>query len=190
MQVQWHGTLPNSQPEWGTGRFIAMTIAGPDGHAIYAAWNTSHEAAVASLPERGDRVWRVVADSSKPAPFDIAVADDRLTGDAAAAAAAAAAGWTTAGVYPMLPWSSVVMELVGEEEAAEIGDVGRWDELAAATRAARAEAEAAAAKAAAEQAAASGVAPPPPPPSKAGECLWCFCEAVCACVFASAGSPA
>lgn len=145
-----------------------MTIEGPNGNAIYAAWNTSHEAVVAALPERHGHAWRVVVDSSKPAPFDVAIADDRLSGGAAAAAAAASAGWTTAGVFPMLPWSSVVMELVSEEEAADVGDPARWDELAAETRAARAEAERAAAAAAAEEAAAAaiaaGEAPPPPAP--------------------------
>lgn len=150
-----------------------MTIDGPAGNAIYAAWNTSHEAVVAALPERGDRVWRVVADSSKPAPFDVVVADDRLTGDAATAAAAASAGWTTAGVFPMLPWSTVVMELVAEDEAADVSDPERWSELAAATRAAHREAEAAeaaaAAKAAAAMVAAGGTPPPPPPPTVSKE---------------------
>lgn len=160
MQVRWYGTKENSEPEWGSGRFIAMTIEGPEGNAVYAAWNTAHEPVVATLPERHGLAWRVVADSSKPAPFDVVVEDERLSGASAAAAAAASAGWTAAGVFPMLPWSCVVMELVQEDEVADVGDPARWDELAAATRAAQAAAQAAAAAAAAKEAIAAGEEPP------------------------------
>jgi hypothetical protein len=55
-----------------------MMIQGPHGHAIFAAWNTKHEAAMLELPDRGqERTWRVVVDTGKPAPYDIMVADDR-----------------------------------------------------------------------------------------------------------------
>lgn len=51
-------------------------IQGPDGHAIFAAWNTKHEATTVDLPDRGhERGWRVVVDTGKPAPYDIMVAD-------------------------------------------------------------------------------------------------------------------
>lgn len=76
MQVSWHGERRDTQPEWGSGRFIGMMIQGPHGHALYAAWNTKHEATMVELPDRGpDRGWRVVIDTGKPAPYDVMVAD-------------------------------------------------------------------------------------------------------------------
>lgn len=76
MQVSWHGERRNTQPEWGSGRFIGMMIEGPHGHAVFAAWNTKHEATMVELPDRGtERGWRVVIDTGKPAPYDAMVAD-------------------------------------------------------------------------------------------------------------------
>ena len=51
VQVTWQGEKAGSDPEWGSGRFLAMTIRnGHDGNALFVAWNCKHEAAVVDLP--------------------------------------------------------------------------------------------------------------------------------------------
>jgi hypothetical protein len=131
VQVSWHGERLNTQPEWGTGRFIGMMILGHHGHALFAAWNTKHEPCLIELPDRGgDRLWRLVADTGKPAPYDVLVADDQLNGAAAEAAGEAAAAWTRVGAYALLPWSCAIFEVVLKDDVAKVEGVERWDDLA------------------------------------------------------------
>jgi isoamylase len=74
---------------------------------------TSH-AQVVQLPRWPGRVWQLVADTSKVAPFDVLVADDQLPEEEVAAQRASMDMWKLEHCYPMLPWSSVVLESVPE----------------------------------------------------------------------------
>lgn len=48
------------------------------------------------------------------APFDVLVADDRLPAEEVAAQRASMEMWKISGLYPMLPYSSVILESVPE----------------------------------------------------------------------------
>ena len=54
--------------------------------------------------------------SLQPAPLDVLKADESLAPEAAAAAHSAMSVWTLEHCYPMLPYSSVVLESVDEYE--------------------------------------------------------------------------
>ena len=111
--IDWHGVQPN-EPDWtDESRFLAMTVKGHGEHNdVYVAWNTGHKPQMVTLPEIEGRIWRVLVDTSKAAPFDVLKADDRLSEEDVAMATATSDMTTRQGVYLMLPWSSIVMESV------------------------------------------------------------------------------
>lgn len=51
---------------------------------------------------------------SQVAPFDVLVADERLPAEEVTAQRASMEMWKLGGLYPMLPYSSIVMESVPE----------------------------------------------------------------------------
>ncbi|KAI3435670.1 hypothetical protein D9Q98_001728 [Chlorella vulgaris] len=113
-EVQWHGTEP-AKPDWTeASRFLAYTLGKPGGGGLYIAFNSSHLPQVVQLPRWPGRVWQLVADTSKVAPFDVLVADDQLPEEEVAAQRASMDMWKLEHCYPMLPWSSVVLESVPE----------------------------------------------------------------------------
>lgn len=118
--VQWHGVVPG-EPDWSeSSRFLAVVFCKPTGGGIYVAFNTSHLPQMVQLPRWEGRVWQVVADTGKNAPYDILVADERLPQSEVAAAGAATAMWTVEHIYPMLPWSCIVLESVLAENQVQM----------------------------------------------------------------------
>lgn len=111
--VEWHGVEPGN-PDWTeTSRFLALTVKGHDQHAdIYIAFNSSHESEMVQLPQMHGRKWLPLVDTGKVAPFDILIADERLSGEAVQAAQAAQEMWTLQNTYPMLPWSCILLKSV------------------------------------------------------------------------------
>ena len=145
--VQWHGVIPE-EPDWTeTSRFLALTFRKPGAAAggLYIAFNTSHVAQMVELPKWEGRIWQPVVDTGKAAPFDILVADERLSAADVAAAKAAVGMWTLAHAYPMLPWSCVVLESVPigslvampEERRVELSIIGTASGAASAAKAPR-----------------------------------------------------
>lgn len=114
-QVQWHGITPH-KPDWSeTSRFLAYTLSKPEGGGgLYIAFNTSHLPQVVELPKWPGRVWQLIVDSSKVAPYDVLVADERLPAEEVAAQRAALEMWKLEHCYPMLPRSTIIMESVPE----------------------------------------------------------------------------
>jgi len=113
--INWHSQLPN-EPDWSdTSRMLAFTIAAdPDcnfqARGIYVAWNASHLPVTVELPNWPGSKWLLVADTSKPAPFDFLAVDDKLSAADAAGARNAMSMWTDDGLYPMLPRSCIILE--------------------------------------------------------------------------------
>ena len=142
--VEWHGVVPG-EPDWDeTSRFLALTFkktttskssssSAGGGGGLYIAFNTSHVAQMVQLPKWEGRVWQPVVDTGKAAPYDVLMADERLPEVEVKAAKAAAAMWTLEHVYPMLPWSCVVLESIPagsqvempEERRTELNILGR-----------------------------------------------------------------
>lgn len=111
--VEWHGVVPE-EPDWSDeSRFLALALRKPSGKGgLYVAFNTGHLPQMVELPRWEGRVWQPVIDTSKAAPYDILMPDERLCEEEVAAAKAAAHMWTLQHAYPMLPWSCVVLESV------------------------------------------------------------------------------
>jgi isoamylase len=113
-EVQWHGLEPH-KPDWAdTSRFLAYSLAKPGGGGLYVAFNTSHLAQVVALPRWPGRVWQLVVDTSRVAPYDVLVPDERLPGEEVAAQRASMEMWKLEHCYPMLPRSCIVMESAEE----------------------------------------------------------------------------
>jgi isoamylase len=113
--VDWHGVTPGS-PDWSEeSRFLAMTVKGQDQHNdVYVAWNTSHKPIMVHLPETEGKKWRPLVDSGKASPFDILIADDRLSRDDVDMALASCDMMMRQNVYTMLPWSSIILESIDD----------------------------------------------------------------------------
>ena len=170
--MKWQGIKKGSDPEWGTGRFIAMTLRrGYDADCLFVAFNTRHEGAVVDLPAAGPgREWRLVLDTGKPAPYDFLAVDESLSPENAAAALAQAAAWTTQSAYAMLPWSCVVLESVGEGLEEDACAIDRWDGMRTGSD------EIVGAPGVPPPAEADTPTPPPPPPPPAGDIELTFGE--------------
>jgi isoamylase len=81
---------------------------------VYVAFNTSHMPKALQLPAWNGRSWQLVADSSRLAPYDILVADDQLSEEAAMEARLASSMWTGSGFMSLMPWACCVLESVPE----------------------------------------------------------------------------
>lgn len=81
---------------------------------MYVAFNTSHMPKALQLPAWNGRSWQLVADSSRLAPYDMLVADDQLSEEAAMEGRLAASMWTGSGFYSLMPWACCVLESVPE----------------------------------------------------------------------------
>eukprot|EP00955_Chlamydomonas_euryale_P084810 364007-Chlamydomonas_euryale.AAC.7 len=55
------------------------------GGGLYVAYNTSHLPVVVTLPRWGGLIWQQLVDTSRPAPCDVLVPDERLSEEEAAA---------------------------------------------------------------------------------------------------------
>lgn len=114
-EVQWHGVEPNL-PDWTeASRFLGYTLSNGQGGGLYIAFNSSHLAQVVQLPNWHGRVWQLIVDTSKVAPFDVLVADERLPAEEVAAQRASMEMWKLEHCYPMLPRSCIIMESLPEE---------------------------------------------------------------------------
>jgi len=115
--VQWHGEAPFT-PDWTeTSRLVAYTLCNTGGEPVLMiAFNTAHVSKVLELPPLNGKVWQQVADTSKLAPYDFLRVDEVLSADEVQRARAASLMWTADFKYPMLPWSSIVLEAVPESE--------------------------------------------------------------------------
>ena len=72
---------------------------------FFVAFNASHTVAVATLPDLGCR-WDLVADTAKPAPYDFITPDlPQLE-----TAMAQTNPFLLNSVYPLLPYSSVILK--------------------------------------------------------------------------------
>lgn len=109
--IDWHGIEPGN-PDWSEdSRFLALTLKGHGNtNDVYVAFNTSHESQMVSLPRIYGRRWIPIIDSGKVAPFDALVDDERLSQEEIKAAQAASGMWTRQNIYPMLPWSCIILE--------------------------------------------------------------------------------
>lgn len=108
--IQWHGEMPN-QPDWSdTSRLVAYTLSDGKGGGLYVAFNTAHMHRLLNLPRWGGRVWLPLVDTGKVAPADFLVADGDLEPADVSLARGAAAQWTADHVYPIMPWSCIVLE--------------------------------------------------------------------------------
>lgn len=127
--VQWHGITPE-EPDWSeTSRFLALTLRKPEGRGgLYVAFNTGHVPQMVTLPRWDGRVWQPVVDTGKAAPFDVLMADERLSEEDVAAAKAASQMWTLEHAYPVLPWSCIVLESVPGGDVVEMPE-GKRREL-------------------------------------------------------------
>ncbi|KAF5843397.1 glycoside hydrolase superfamily [Dunaliella salina] len=115
--VQWHGETPFT-PDWTeTSRLVAYTLCNAGGEPVLMiAFNTAHLSKVLELPPLNGKVWQQVADTSKLAPYDFLRVDEVLSEDEVRRARAASLMWTADFKYPMLPWSSIMLEAVPESE--------------------------------------------------------------------------
>jgi isoamylase len=109
--IDWHGLEPGN-PDWSEeSRFLALTLKGHgNNNDVYVAFNTSHKSQLVSLPYLDGRKWLPLVDSGKVAPFDVLMTDERLSHEDVRAAQAALGMWTSQNLYPMLPWSCIVLE--------------------------------------------------------------------------------
>lgn len=119
--IDWHGMEPGN-PDWGEdSRFLGLTLKGHGSHNdVYVAFNTSHKSQIVSLPSFDGRKWIPIIDSGKVSPFDALVSDERLSQEDIQAARAASDMWTCQNMYPMLPWSCIVLESVESELAQDM----------------------------------------------------------------------
>lgn len=121
-EVEWHGAAPG-EPDWSdASRLVALTLRAPSPAegGLYIAFSTAHVPVTLNLPQWRGRAWRPLVDTAKPAPLDVLAPSDDDEGDeqtkaALRSALSAAAAWTAEGLYPLLPWSMVVLEFVPEE---------------------------------------------------------------------------
>ena len=113
--IDWHGIEPGN-PDWGEdSRFLALTLKGHGNSTdLYVAFNTSHKSQMVSLPCIDGHKWLPIIDSGKVAPFDALIIDERLSQEDVQAAQAASGMWTCQNMYPMLPWSCIILELCDE----------------------------------------------------------------------------
>ena len=124
--VAWHGLVPG-EPDWSeTSRFLGVTFRKREG-GVYVAFNTSHLPQMVQLPRWEGRVWQPFVDTGKVAPYDVLVADERLSEEEVAAARAAGSMWTLDHSYPMLPWSCIVLESIPMGALAEMPDARKVD---------------------------------------------------------------
>jgi len=115
-KVQWHGVKP-FEPDWSeTSRIVAFTLQdGKSSEVLYVAFNSGHKVELLELPELDDGgVWDILVDTSKPAPHDFLEVDDMLTEEELTTVKGQAEPYLQAGVYPLCPWSAVVLRQGGD----------------------------------------------------------------------------
>uniref|UniRef100_A0A0E0AXS9 isoamylase n=1 Tax=Oryza glumipatula TaxID=40148 RepID=A0A0E0AXS9_9ORYZ len=106
-RLHWHGHQPG-KPDWSeTSRFVAFSMKDETKGEIYVAFNASHLPAVVGLPERPGYRWEPLVDTGKPAPYDFLTDDlpDR------AHAVHLFSHFLNSNLYPMLSYSSIILEL-------------------------------------------------------------------------------
>jgi len=118
--IQWHGVNVH-EPDWSdTSRLLALTLSTDSSNyarrGLYICWNASHLPQTVQLPQWEGSVWQLVADSSKPAPFDFLAVDDVLSEAEVIASRKSAGMWIAEGCFPMLPRSVVILESVPEDQ--------------------------------------------------------------------------
>jgi len=115
-EVEWHGVAPG-EPDWSdASRLVALTLRGEEGGGLYIAFSTAHVPVTLSLPQWHGRAWKPFIDTAKPAPLDVLVEEEEDSSKALMLSAlSAASAWTAEGLYPLLPWSMVVLESVPED---------------------------------------------------------------------------
>lgn len=109
--LKWHGILPE-MPDWSEkSRFVAFTLVDDVRKELYIAFNGNHMAAMVTLPERQGFKWQPLIDTSKASPYDFLSEDvsNRAT------AIAQYRHFLNSNIYPMLSYSSIILELVPEE---------------------------------------------------------------------------
>ncbi|GAX79055.1 hypothetical protein CEUSTIGMA_g6495.t1 [Chlamydomonas eustigma] len=116
-EIQWHGEQPNT-PDWSeSSRLVAFSLNDFRGGGLYVAFNTAHTPRLLNLPRWQGIVWQPLVDSSKVAPYDFLTQDKELSETEVIKARVAASMWTAENVYPVLPWSCIVLEAVPEVKA-------------------------------------------------------------------------
>uniref|UniRef100_A0A0E0LWZ8 Glycosyl hydrolase family 13 catalytic domain-containing protein n=1 Tax=Oryza punctata TaxID=4537 RepID=A0A0E0LWZ8_ORYPU len=106
-RLHWHGHQPG-KPDWSeTSRFVAFSMKDETKGEIYVAFNASHLPTVVGLPERPGYRWEPLVDTGKPAPYDFLTDDlpDR------AHAVHLYSHFLNSNLYPMLSYSSIILEL-------------------------------------------------------------------------------
>ena len=155
-QVEWHGVSPG-EPDWSdASRLVALTLRGASegddaGGGLYIAFSTAHVPVTLSLPRWHGRAWRPLIDTGKPSPLDVLVVEEEEEEDQEGeekeqearralvlSALSSASAWTAEGLYPLLPWSMVVLESVPEDLVVSAAAAGAASATATATAAAAA----------------------------------------------------
>ncbi|KAK9833179.1 hypothetical protein WJX74_009440 [Apatococcus lobatus] len=117
--ICWHGEEPG-EPDWTeTSRLVAWSVSTPVGEVngaagLYIAFSASHQPISLQLPVWPGRVWQPVVDTGKPAPYDMLVADSALSQASINTALAGTRMWTADHLYPLLPWSAIVLKSIRE----------------------------------------------------------------------------
>ncbi|DBB07506.1 TPA: Iron-sulfur assembly protein 1 [Trebouxia sp. C0006] len=115
--MTWHGAMPGEADWTEDTRLVAFTVSSPSQGGLYCAFNTSHRPQTVVLPHWPELVWQAVMDTGKAAPYDFLEADHDLSPDQVDTARAQMSMWTSEGCYPLLPYSSVVLEAVPEQQS-------------------------------------------------------------------------
>ncbi|KAL3147709.1 Iron-sulfur assembly protein 1 [Trebouxia sp. C0010 RCD-2024] len=115
--MTWHGHMPH-QAEWTEEtRLVAFSVSSPSQGGLYCAFNTSHKPQTVTLPHWPGLVWQPVMDSGKAAPYDFLHVDEDLSQEQLDSARAQMGMWTSEGCYPLLPYSSIVLEAMPEQHS-------------------------------------------------------------------------
>eukprot|EP00963_Diacronema_lutheri_P004093 scaffold310_cov335-Pavlova_lutheri.AAC.78 len=106
--LHWYGKNAE-EPDWSeTSRFVGFTLRGPKSHHLYIAFSPSHLPEFVTLPPSPGKPWKLVVDTARLPPFDFA--GDDLMDKNMDFMDAGVRPYLVSGFYPMLPYSSVILE--------------------------------------------------------------------------------
>jgi len=109
-RLEWHGLSPNN-PDWSeTSKFVAFTLVDQHKRELYIAFNASHLPVVVNLPERAGGKWYPLVDTSKPTPYDFL--NEEVPNKEVALAQSSS--FLNSNLYPMINYSSVILQLVND----------------------------------------------------------------------------
>ena len=106
--LHWYGRNAD-EPDWSeTSRFVGFTLRGQNDHCLYVAFSPSHLPEFVTLPPSHGKPWKLVVDTARLPPFDFS-GDDLVDGNKDFTDAGVRP-YIVSGFYPMLPYSSIILE--------------------------------------------------------------------------------